>query len=423
MADEWVEVYDESSGHTYYQNNVTGESSWEKPAGFVSKAELQPEKAVVVEKKKPAKKKLTKEEREAQKAERLKRRAEQLEKKRLRDLEREKIRKMEEEIERKRREEERRQRKIKEAKETFCHPASLLDEIHGYWQDQENVHLLTRLTGFDGGEIRRLFLNFKSLCSLSDNPCGITYHTFTNAVPTFTFEDPLFSNRVFEFFDTQERGIWRWEEYLLCMSLLFKTCKVLQTVFMFKLYDVNNDGTISKDEIFNFFIKSLVVQIDAHLLELCETHIDELFKRIDEDDDGEISLQETLLFVEKHPEIDDIFGIFGRTIALQNLKPTLDENQDDLLDAVDEDEVDESRQEKYEKWKEYREKEKMVPSHTRRDTKLFSAIRNEKVDLNVLWDQLTQSIEIGTNSKARQEIDRRLDNVKLNRGVGLKMQK
>ena len=37
--------------------------------------------------------------------------------------------------------------KIKEAKETFCHPASLLDEIHGYWQDQENVHLLTRLTG------------------------------------------------------------------------------------------------------------------------------------------------------------------------------------------------------------------------------------------------------------------------------------
>ena len=119
MADEWVEAYDESSGHTYYQNNVTGESSWEKPAGFVSKAELQPEKAVVVEKKKPAKKKLTKEEREAQKAERLKRRAEQLEKKRLRDLEREKIRKMEEEIERKRLEEERRQRKIKEAKEAL----------------------------------------------------------------------------------------------------------------------------------------------------------------------------------------------------------------------------------------------------------------------------------------------------------------
>merc|ERR1711991_757979 len=92
---------------------------WEKPAGFVSKAELQPEKAVVVEKKKPQRKKLTKEEREAQKAERLKRRAEQLEKKRLRDIEREKIRKMEEEIEKKRRAEGARQRKIRERQEAL----------------------------------------------------------------------------------------------------------------------------------------------------------------------------------------------------------------------------------------------------------------------------------------------------------------
>ena len=165
------------------------------------------------------------------------------------------------------------------------------------------MHLLTRLTGFDGGEIRRLFLNFKSLCSLSDNPCGITHYTFTNAVPTFTFEDPLFSNRVFEFFDTQERGIWRWEEYLLCMSLFFKTCKKcfrlsLCLNYMMSIMTV----PLAKTKYSIFFIKSLVVQIDAHLLELCETHIDELFKRIDEDDDGEISLQETLLFVEKHPK-------------------------------------------------------------------------------------------------------------------------
>ena len=113
---EWVEMHDESSGQKYYQNTVTGESSWEKPEGFGSarnheKAEATPDK--------PQRKKLTKEEREAQKAERLKRRAEQLEKKRLRDIEREKIRKMEEEIERKRRAEEARQRKIRERQEAL----------------------------------------------------------------------------------------------------------------------------------------------------------------------------------------------------------------------------------------------------------------------------------------------------------------
>ena len=94
----------------------------------------------------------------------------------------------------------------KKQKRQFCHAASLLDEIHGYWQDQENVHLLTRLTGFDGGEIRLTVSKLQIVVLfIRCNPCGITYHTFTNAVPTFTFEDPLFSNRVFEFFDTQEK--------------------------------------------------------------------------------------------------------------------------------------------------------------------------------------------------------------------------
>ena len=265
--------------------------------------------------------------------------------------------------------------------------------------------LLTRLTGFDGGEIRRLFLNFKSLCSLSDNPCGITYHTFTNAVPTFTFEDPCFQIEFLNFLTLKKEEFGGGKNICCACHCFLRRAKCFRLSLCLNYMMSIMTVPLAKTKYSIFSSKALVVQIDAHLLELCETHIDELFKRIDEDDDGEISLQETLLFVEKHPEIDDIFGIFGRTIALQNLKPNFDENQDDLLDAVDQDEVDESRQEKYEKWKEYREKEKIAPSHTKRDTKLFSAIRNEKLDLNVLWDQLTQSIEIGTNSKARQEID------------------
>ena len=34
---EWSEVIDPGSGHPYYYNNITGESSWEKPANFDSK--------------------------------------------------------------------------------------------------------------------------------------------------------------------------------------------------------------------------------------------------------------------------------------------------------------------------------------------------------------------------------------------------
>ena len=34
---EWSEVMDPGSGHSYYYNNITGESSWDKPAGFDAK--------------------------------------------------------------------------------------------------------------------------------------------------------------------------------------------------------------------------------------------------------------------------------------------------------------------------------------------------------------------------------------------------
>jgi hypothetical protein len=32
---DWIAVVDESSGSTYYWNEKTQESSWDKPAGFV----------------------------------------------------------------------------------------------------------------------------------------------------------------------------------------------------------------------------------------------------------------------------------------------------------------------------------------------------------------------------------------------------
>ena len=32
---DWVAHLDDASGYTYYQNNLTGETTWDKPEGFV----------------------------------------------------------------------------------------------------------------------------------------------------------------------------------------------------------------------------------------------------------------------------------------------------------------------------------------------------------------------------------------------------
>jgi hypothetical protein len=126
---EWTEQYDES-GNAYYVNSITGESSWEKPPGWdvagktVEMKQAGDLSAEVsskgdVDSKTGVKKRKTKEEREAEKAARLQRRAEQMEKKRVRDLERAKKKAIEDEIERKRLAEEARLKKIQELQEAW----------------------------------------------------------------------------------------------------------------------------------------------------------------------------------------------------------------------------------------------------------------------------------------------------------------
>merc|ERR1711991_1045197 len=117
------------------------------------------------------------------------------------------------------------------------------------------------------------------------------------------------------------------------------------------------------------------------LLELCQTHIDELFRRIDEDEDGEISLEETLLYVENHPEIDDVYRIFGRTIALPHVQCNKSGNK--VKPEMGKDV--ENQESKYEKWKRENESINTAATHSKRDNKMFKAIKNGNIDLNILW--------------------------------------
>ena len=199
-----------------------------------------------------------------------------------------------------------------------CHSISSIHNIHGLWHtdfSRDNKVRLAHITGYSTVELSRMFIDFNTLCSLSETPYGITWKTFRNVLPLFSVEDPLFAGRVFEFLDDKERGLWRWEEYLLCMTLIFRSSRVLRTYFLFKIYDIDDDETLSKDELFHFFVASLVVKVDSHLLEVSKTFVTSLFSNIDKDCDGEISLDETLLYVHECEEIEEVSTIFGRTIA------------------------------------------------------------------------------------------------------------
>jgi hypothetical protein len=213
-----------------------------------------------------------------------------------------------------------------------CHSHTVVARIHGLWKHQESK-ALAEATGFSELELQRLFYEFISYSSLSQTPFGINYDTFRRRIPLFSVEDDLFSSRVFHVLDVHEQGIWTWEEYLLCMTLLFRSSKMMRAYFLFKIYDVDENGRLSKDEILRFFSSSLLVKVDLHVLEISESFIQALFAEIG--NDSEITLEQTLDFVHSNASIEDPASFFGRTMASPNSKKHFQLQVDAARDKVD----------------------------------------------------------------------------------------
>lgn len=258
-----------------------------------------------------------------------------------------------------------------------CHSATVVARIHGLWKHQDSI-ALAKATGFSVLELQRMFYEFLSYCSLSQTPFGINYDTFRRGIPLFSVEDDLFSSRVFHILDVHEQGIWTWEEYLLCMTLLLRSSKTMRAYFLFKIHDVDEDGRLSKDEILRFFSSSLLVKVDLHALEISENFIQALFAEVD--NDGEITIEQALHFFHSNADIEDPATFFGRTIASSNSKKHYQFQADAVRDKVD------------------FEKLKFASPHA-------------------IFRDLRTSIFKSTSASARERIRVEMSNLKLKRGV------
>ena len=94
---------------------------------------------------------------------------------------------------------------------------------------------------------------------------------------------------------------------------------------------------------------------------------------------------------------------------MQHLKPTLDENEDGSLDAVDQDELARASKKNIEIGS-YAEKEKDCAITYETDTN-YSLESERKTRSKLLWDQLTQSIAARHKQQSAPRKDRRLDSI------------
>lgn len=177
--------------------------------------------------------------------------------------------------------------------------------------------------------------------------------------------------RVFNVLDTKHVGFLNWHQFLRGIHILERGSRKELLQFLFnvhitsrallvvasthttcaqhalmpwQVYDVDNDGVLSKAELFRFFLASLRVSVNENIeeVQLCwlvssqtryeryshplndfdqlsVNFVDSVFSKLDPDGRGYIVMANAERYLEQHPEVTDVLAIFGRTMANASL--------------------------------------------------------------------------------------------------------
>lgn len=159
---------------------------------------------------------------------------------------------------------------------------------------RDELTSLKKSTYFDRRELQQWYKGF-----LRDCPSGqLTKPEFIKIYKQFfPFGDPSdFSNYVFNVFDNDKNGQIDFTEFICALSITSRGSLEEKLVWAFQLYDLNNDGKISYDEM--LAIVSAIYKMIGSMVQLNEDEatpelrVQKIFQLMDKDQNGEISLDE-----------------------------------------------------------------------------------------------------------------------------------
>jgi len=138
---------------------------------------------------------------------------------------------------------------------------------------------------------------------------------------------PQMAARIFSVFDKDHNGHIDFNEFVVGLSVCCRGTFGERIKFLFRLFDVNGDGTISREE-----VKQILTATSGMRKELGEDPSDggdlvaELFAKYDLNHDGSFDLAEFKKIVENHPNILNVLGHDDEAlcylVALEVVVPT-----------------------------------------------------------------------------------------------------
>ncbi|THD25614.1 EF-hand calcium-binding domain-containing protein 1 [Fasciola hepatica] len=184
------------------------------------------------------------------------------------------------------------------------------------------VNLLEGQVNFTRSEIEHLLdmfvkINIKKPFSKLDR---VTFREILHYV--FQMTDDVMLDRIFRAFDVNAAGSISARHWILGMSIFLRgtieqraQCKFI--VFLcnpcsavsFRAYDLNSDGMITREEMFQLLKTSLIKQAtDEDPDEGVRDLVDIVFKRLDMDHDGKVNFQDFMLAVHEDAMLLEILG-------------------------------------------------------------------------------------------------------------------
>lgn len=150
---------------------------------------------------------------------------------------------------------------------------------------------------------------------------------------TFNITDDLLMDRIFRTFDSDNDSLVSLEEWIMNLSIFLRGTMEEKLHYCFKIYDLNSDGFISREEMFSMLKNCMLKQPteedpDEGIKDLVEI----VLKKMDYDHDGKASLADYKKCVETEPLLLEAFGpCLPDSKTRQAFLATFSENASELI--------------------------------------------------------------------------------------------